>query len=216
MAAAVVAFDRTASSAARRVEAALVFVFGVGVAGSGIGGFFGHFLLPDVVADSIGWAQGSPFQLEMAFANLALGVLGMLAAQRRDGFREATVIAVTVVGVGATIVHVTDYLATGNAAPGNTLQNAANLIKPAFLIPLLVASRRIAPADGTLSSPALDAWRSPLVSGAYLTTAIVGTTFGVGFTVGEVETLSILGAAIAIAVTGGLVARSRMLSEERS
>ena len=32
---------------------------------------------------------------------------------RRDGFREATVIAVTVFGVGATIVHVSDIIQTG-------------------------------------------------------------------------------------------------------
>jgi hypothetical protein len=60
------------------------------------------------VARSIGWAAGNPVQLEVAFANLAAGVLGVVAMGRRDGFREATVIAVTVLGVGATIVHVTD------------------------------------------------------------------------------------------------------------
>src|SRR3954462_9997418 len=89
----------------RRLEIFLLYLFGVGVAGSGIGGFFGHYFLSDSVAESIGWPTGNPFQLEVAFAGLAIGVLGIVAMGRRDGFREATVISVTVLGAGATIVH---------------------------------------------------------------------------------------------------------------
>jgi hypothetical protein len=94
------------------------------------------------VAESIGWPTGNPFQLEVGFANLAVGILGIVAMGRRDGFREATVIAVAVFGVGATIVHARDIIETGNLAPGNTLQNVGNLLKPALLIGFLVASRR--------------------------------------------------------------------------
>ena len=39
--------------------------------------FFGHLFFSDVVADSVGWPRGSPFQHEMAFANLAVGILGI-------------------------------------------------------------------------------------------------------------------------------------------
>ena len=185
MAACVVALDRTASTAARRIEAALILLFGVGVAGTGIGHFAGHFLFQD------------PAQVEMAYANLAIGALGIAAAYRRDRVREATVIAVTISGVAA-----------------------GNLLLPACLIPLLIASRLVERSlargdDPRNSRPVQDTWPFPLVLGAYLTTAIVGTTAGVGFAVGEVATLSILGAAMAIAVTAGLVARSRMLSEAR-
>jgi hypothetical protein len=74
--------------------------------GSGIGGLFGHVFISDSVAESIGWPTGNPFQLEVGFANLAIGILGIIAMGRRDGFREATVIAVTGFLVGATIVHV--------------------------------------------------------------------------------------------------------------
>ena len=37
------------------------------------------------------------------FANLALGILGIVAAGRRDGFREAKVLAATIFAVGATV-----------------------------------------------------------------------------------------------------------------
>jgi hypothetical protein len=82
--------DKRSQSRERKLEIFLLYLFGVGVAGSGIGGFFGHFFISDTVAESIGWPTGNPFQLEVAFANLAVGILGIVAMARRDGFREAT------------------------------------------------------------------------------------------------------------------------------
>ena len=100
----------------------------------------------------------------MGFANLALGVLRLIAAGRRDGFREATVIAVAIVGVGATSVHVIDILQEGNLAAGNSIQNVANLLKPALLIPMLIASRCY---DATAAAaPSFDRWRMRIVGTA--------------------------------------------------
>jgi hypothetical protein len=145
----------------------------------------------------------------MAFANLAIGLLGIVAAGRRDGFREATVIAVTILGVGATIVHFLDILATGNLAPGNTIQNVANLIKPAFLIPLLIASRR---AERSEMSDAFTLqftlWRSPLLQSVAIATAIIATAFAIGFAIGQSVFVSALGAIAAAAVITIILARS--------
>jgi hypothetical protein len=94
--------DRSSRPRERRLEIFLLYLFGVGVAGNGIGGLFGHVFLSDPVAESIGWPTGNPFQLEVGLANLTVGILGIVAMGRRDGFREATVIAATVLGVGAT------------------------------------------------------------------------------------------------------------------
>jgi hypothetical protein len=66
------ALDRSSRPRDRRLEIFLLYLFGVGVAGSGIGGFFGHFFISDSVAESIGWPTGNPFQLEVGFANLAV------------------------------------------------------------------------------------------------------------------------------------------------
>ena len=96
--------DSSSRPRERRLEIFLLYLFGVGVAGSGIGGFFGHVFISDPVAESIGWPTGNPFQLEVGVANLAVGLLGVVAMGRRDGFREATVIAATVFGVGATVM----------------------------------------------------------------------------------------------------------------
>ena len=80
--------DKSSRPRERRLEIFLLYLFGIGVAGSGIGGFFGHFFISDSVAESIGWPTGNPFQLEVGFANLAVGILGIVAMGRRDGFRE--------------------------------------------------------------------------------------------------------------------------------
>ena len=174
------ALDRTVDSRVRRLELYLIYLFGLGVTGSGIGGALGHLFLSDAVAESVGWATGSPFQLEMGFTNLALGVLGLMAVARRDGFREATVVAVTMVGVGATIVHFWDIATTGNLAPGNTVQNVANLAKPILLIAFLLASRR---AGG---ESAIDpAWLQRQGTAVGLMTGVVSTGFGVGYATGS-------------------------------
>jgi hypothetical protein len=79
-----VGLDKSSRSRDRKIETFLLYLFGIGVAGSGIGGFFGHFFISDSVAKSIGWPTGNPFQLEVGFANLAIGILGIVAMGRRD------------------------------------------------------------------------------------------------------------------------------------
>jgi hypothetical protein len=190
-----------------KVEVYLIYLFMLGVCASGLSGFFGHVFTPDAVAESIDWPKGSPFQQEMGFANLALGVLGFISAMRRDGFREATVIAVTIVGVGATVVHVTDMLQEGNLAPGNSIQNLGNLLKPALLIPLLIVSRRSEP-DGA-ATLSFDEWRTSVVGTAGLVTAVIGTGFGIGLSL----ELTAPAALIAAVLAGGIVARSGRISK---
>jgi hypothetical protein len=209
LAGAVVLLDRSVSSRERRLETVLIFLFAVGVAGPGIANFLAHFFLSDIVAESIGWEAGSPFQLEVAFANLALGVLGIIATGRRDGFREATVISATVFAFGATIVHLIDIVATGNLAPGNTLQNVANLGRPALLIGFLVASRRAEaqpqPEAGTAE---FDLWRMPLVQASAPVTIAIATGYGVGFALGKPLLLTLAGVLVGGAILAVVLARS--------
>lgn len=190
-----VRLDPGAEDRLRKAEVYLVYLFMLGVAGSGLSGFFGHVFTPDSVAEAIGWPKGSPFQQEMGYANLALGVLGLIAAGRRDGFREATVIAVAVIGVGATVVHVTDILQEGNWAAGNSIQNIGNLLKPALLITVLSVSRRAERAAAAARS--FDRWRKPVVETAGMVTAIVGTGFAVGFSLERAVPATLVAAIVA-------------------
>jgi hypothetical protein len=203
--------DRRIRGRVRRLETFLIYLLGLGVVGSGIGGFAGHLFLSDLVAESIGWEAGSPFQLEMGFANLALAVLGIVAIGRRDGFREATVTAATVVGVGATIVHVVDILQTGNLAPGNTVQIVSNLLRPALLIAFLSAIRRAerdAPPQDTAQD--FDRWRARHAQAAGWMAAIVATGFAVGYGVDRPVLLTLAGVLVgALAVTLTLLRPAR-------
>ena len=154
-----------------------------------------------MVASFTGWKAGSPFQLEVAFANLAIGVTGIVAVGRRDGFREATVLAVTIFSIGATIVHLMDIAATGNLAPGNSLQNVMNLAKPALLIWALRADRRAdAGPDAEAGTVEFDRWRSPLLKVSGPLTASISTVYGLGFAVGQPWLLTLLGVAVGIGI----------------
>ncbi len=186
-----------------------LLLFALGVAGAGIANFLAHFFLSDIVAESIGWEAGSPFQLEVAFANLALGVLGMVATSRRDGFREATVIAATVFAFGATVVHLVDIVATGNLAPGNTIQNVANLLRPALLIGFLAASRRAEASPQSEAGTAdFDRWRMPLLQASAPVVIAISTGYGVGFALGQPLLLSLVGVLVGVAILAFVVVRS--------
>src|SRR4029453_10358506 len=195
--------EKSSQSRERKLEIFLLYLFGIGVAGSGIGGFIGHYFISDSVAESIGWPTGNPFQLEVGFANLAVGILGIVAMGRRDGFREATVIAGTVFGVGATVVHVMDVIESGNLAPGNTIQNISNLLRPALLIAFLAASRRAERSpDSEAQTQGFDQWREPRIRAAGMMTGSVAAGFGAGFAID----LPLIGTLVGTLVGAGLAA----------
>ncbi|UTB33907.1 MAG: hypothetical protein NKF70_06885 [Methanobacterium sp. ERen5] len=101
--------------------------------------FIGHAFLPVQVAESIGWATGSPFQTEVAFANLAIGILGILCYFFRDNFWVATVIASSIFLLGAAYVHVINIINYSNHAVGNAgTIFFMDIIGPVILIVLLI------------------------------------------------------------------------------
>jgi hypothetical protein len=92
---------------------------------------FGHILYADQVAESIGWATGSGFQTELAFALIGIGLVGALGTWRRD-FWLPFVIAKSTMSLGAGLVHVSDILQHQNFAPSN----AGPVLYWDFLFPL--------------------------------------------------------------------------------
>jgi len=211
LAAAHIRLDRGARTRERRLEVFLLYLLGIGVGANGIGGFSGHLFASDQVAEAIGWPPGNPFQLEVGFANLALGILGVISIQRRDGFREATVIAGTVFSVGATIVHLIDILETGNLAPGNTVQNVINLVRPALLIAFLALSRKAGRGgESELHPDEFEGWRAPQASCVAWITGGVAMGFGIGLALEQGLLGALLGVALGAAVAWGFrAARAR-------
>jgi peptidoglycan/LPS O-acetylase OafA/YrhL len=144
---------------------------------------------------------GNPFQLEVGFANLALGILGIIAMGRR---------AVAVFGIGATIVHARDIIETGNLAPGNTIQNISNLLKPALLIGFLVAIRRAERSpDSEAHTSAFNTWRGPRIQAAGLITGGVAAGFSVGFAVDRLVIGTLFGTLVGAGFATFVITRAR-------
>jgi hypothetical protein len=105
-------------SAARFAEVLLLYllVFCAGV--GGLMAFLGHTFKAQEIALKIGW-QPSPFQFEVAVADLAFGVLGILCVWQRRGFWTATGIGYAVFMLGCAYGHFQDMTRHGNFSPYN-------------------------------------------------------------------------------------------------
>jgi hypothetical protein len=124
------------------LESQLVVGFGL----AGLFSFFGLRFRADDVARSSGWEPGSPFQQEIAFANLGVGLAGVLCAWKRGGFWLATAIAGSAFHLGAALVHIDELRRTGNRAINNAGAIAPDLLIPGTILGLL-AARRFLPND---------------------------------------------------------------------
>lgn len=80
--------------------------------------FVMHVFFGDMAAAFIGWAQ-SPFQLEVGFASLGFGVVGIYSFWGSLGFRAATILAPSFFLWGAAGGHIYQMIVAGNFAPGN-------------------------------------------------------------------------------------------------
>jgi len=126
-------------------------VVGLGLAG--LFSFFGHRYRSAEVARSIGWEPDSPFQQEVAFANLGVGLTGVLCAWKRGGFWLATAIAGAAFYGGAAVVHIDEWRRTGNKAINNAGAIAPDILIPGTILGLL-AARRFLPDDATVDADA--------------------------------------------------------------
>lgn len=80
--------------------------------------FVMHAFFPELAAKSIGWAV-SPFQYEVAMANLAIGVIAILSFNASFGFRLATVIAAVFWLWGDAAGHIYQMVQFHNFNTGN-------------------------------------------------------------------------------------------------
>ncbi len=80
--------------------------------------FVMHVFFGEVAAAFIGWAQ-SPFQLEVGFASLGFGIVGVYSFWGSLGFRAATVLAPSFFLWGAAGGHIYQMIVADNFAPGN-------------------------------------------------------------------------------------------------
>lgn len=110
---------------------------------------------PTGMADAIGFAH-SPFQFEIAFANLGLAVLGFRGASASPRERLTTGLVAAAFLWGAAIGHVFQWFANGDHAAGNTGGILANdILIPAVMIVLAARDiHRTGPGRGHTAGPA--------------------------------------------------------------
>lgn len=86
----------------------------------GIRSFVGHVFLSDMVAQSIGWDIGSPFQIELAFYHLGLALAAFyLLWTRSKELLVGLIIAKSVFLFGAMGVHLYHLIVNNNYHVGN-------------------------------------------------------------------------------------------------
>ncbi|MFC1517466.1 DUF6790 family protein [Candidatus Margulisiibacteriota bacterium] len=119
-----------------------LLVINIGLAG--IWAFIGHAFFADMVAAKIGWPIGSPFQFEVAMANLAFGTLGILCLWFRKEFWWATAIASGIFLFGDGVGHVRQAIINNNFAPYNTgVILFSDLLMPILIIFLMIANSKL-------------------------------------------------------------------------
>lgn len=118
----------------RALSLEIVLMYSIGIIGfNGISNFVVHAFFGETVAQSIGWPPGNLFQLEVAGANLAIGLVGFLGFWRRD-FWLPFLIAKSVFSWTAGVAHVIDLVGRSNDAIGN----AGPILYLDFLVPVVL------------------------------------------------------------------------------
>src|ERR1700730_8592811 len=141
----------------RLLEVLLVWLLAVSIGVGGIFGALGHLFMPDQVARSIGWATGSPFQMENAFGDLGVGVLGILCIKLRGNFWDATVIVASISLLGDAYGHIYQWIVNHDTAPNNSGAILyTDIIIPLLAILLLVAYHRMRSVEDAPPSGASD------------------------------------------------------------
>jgi hypothetical protein len=91
-------------------------LFAIGM--SNLLNFVFHVFFGDMAAKFIGW-ENSPFQAEVGFASLGVGIAGVIAFKASLPFRFAALIPPSVFSLGAAGGHIYQMIAAHNFSPGN-------------------------------------------------------------------------------------------------
>ena len=133
---------RRPHSARAVVEILLLWLFGIAVGAVGLFAGMGHTLFAQQTAASIGFPPNNPFQWEVAWADIALGVLGLICLRRRD-FWWPTAIANAVFLWGAAWGHIYQLVVNGNHHADNAGPTLyADILVPLAVIVLLIVHAR--------------------------------------------------------------------------
>ncbi|MFC1617736.1 DUF6790 family protein [Patescibacteria group bacterium] len=101
------------------VESFLFYTIILGIGLNFTISFFMHYFNGDNIARGIGWAVGSPFQKELAWASLGIGLSAWLCIWFSGDYWIAPVVAASVFLLGAAYGHIKEIVVNKNVSPGN-------------------------------------------------------------------------------------------------
>lgn len=103
---------------------------------------FMHAYAQDIVAPSIGWAP-SPFEFELGWAEVGLGVVALMALWRGFEFRLASTLIFAIFSFAAAAQHIAEMVNAHNYAPGNAgiVLWFGDIALPIFFLVLAYLSR---------------------------------------------------------------------------
>ncbi len=127
----ILAMALSATSWSGQVLCRYMLLFPVGVVG--IFGFFLHAFAPVYAADRMGW-QTSPFQFEVAAANLGVGIAGITAFWKNWDFALGVTLIAFFFIMGGAYSHLFEVLFSQDYNPANT----GMIIYPDILISLIL------------------------------------------------------------------------------
>lgn len=128
---------------------AYFFLFSIGI--GNLNNFVMHVIFSEFTAKFIGWAN-SPFQLEVGFASLGIGIAGLIAFRQNLSFRVATFIPPAFFLLGAAGGHIYQIYETHNMAAGN----AGAVLWTDILLPVIGAVLLYAQAKNQRPSTTAD------------------------------------------------------------
>lgn len=111
------------------VDNAVIYLIGYAGVGAGIS----HILFGKKISQTIGFEK-SPYELEVGFADLAMGITALLASNFAPEFSLAVILISSIFRVGCGIGHIRSMIASRNFAINNTLILGVNFLVPAFLL----------------------------------------------------------------------------------
>jgi hypothetical protein len=106
-----------------------------------------HTVFHSTAAAFIGW-DDSPFRLEVGYASLGFGLVGLLAIKKNFGLRMGLVLSTSVFLWGAAAGHLYEIFIHDNHAPGNAgVMLWTDLLMPIVSFTLLYLSYRFRNAE---------------------------------------------------------------------
>lgn len=99
-----------------------------------------HTVFHTIAAEFIGW-DDSPFQMEVGYASLGFGIVGLLSIKKNFGLRLALIVSTSVFLWGAASGHIYEIITKNNMAPGNAgIMLWTGILLPIFSYILLYLS----------------------------------------------------------------------------